>query len=294
MEDALHTYKIPLSWEAFRNLTKYGDVKMLTEELASSSSEEKESVCTEKKGKGQEPTAKAPKKEQKGKQEKKAAKEKDDKSTLTPREKRLQSRVDRTEQVHVTVGTSKAASPKSKRKTPSAKQAKTVPPVSTGKPKTASTGSQKSADTGPSTGSLERRKPKEKRAETIEREAAAMLAALSTPPKPKEKRKREIPLYFKAKRSVRIKTGRPQPPSNSPITIEDTPTSPREGSPSKISVTYEGGARRQLLGRREWTGWLRKPHYTILRPFYRKHWPGSRRQRKWRERHLHHHRGKTR
>ena len=114
---------------------------MLTEELASSSSEEKESVRTEKKGKGQEPTAKAPKKEQKGKQEKKAAEEKDDKSTLTPRKKRLQGRVDRTEQVHVTVGTSKAASPKSKRKTPSAKQAKTVPPISTGKPKTASTGS---------------------------------------------------------------------------------------------------------------------------------------------------------
>jgi len=150
--------------------------------------------------------------------------------------------VDRTEQVHVTVGTSKAASPKSKSKTPSAKQAKTVPPVSTGKPKTASTGSQKSADTGPSTGSLEKRKPKEKRAEILEREVAAMLAALSTPPKPREKWKRETPLYFKARRSVRIKMGRPQTPSSSPITIDDTPTSPRERSPSKISVTYERGS----------------------------------------------------
>lgn len=121
VEDALHTYKVPLSWEAFRNLTKDGDIKMLTEELTSSSSEEKESVCTEKKGKGQEPMAKAPKKEQKGKQEKKVVEEKDDKSTLTPREKRLQSRVDRTEQVHVIGGTSKEASPKSKSKTPSAK-----------------------------------------------------------------------------------------------------------------------------------------------------------------------------
>ena len=106
----------------------------------------------------------------------------------------------------------------------------------------ASTGSQKSADTGPSIRSPEKRKPKEKRAEILEREAAAMLAALSTPSKLKEKWKREIPLYFKARRSVRIKTGRPQPPSSSPITIEDTPTSPREGSPSKISVTYERGS----------------------------------------------------
>ena len=71
-------------------MTKDGDIKMLTEELTSSSSEEKESVRTEKKGKGQEPTAKAPKKEQKGRQEKPQVAEKEgDKSTLTPREKRL-------------------------------------------------------------------------------------------------------------------------------------------------------------------------------------------------------------
>lgn len=161
---------------------------------------------------------------------------------MTPREKRLQSRVDKTEQVHVSKGTSTAAPTKSKRKAPIVKQAKTVPPVSTGKPKTASTGSQKSADTGPSTGSPEKGKPKEKRAEILAREEAAVLAALITPPKPKEKRKREIPLYFKARRSVRIKTGRPQPPSSSPITIEDAPTSPSERSPSKISVTYEWGS----------------------------------------------------
>jgi hypothetical protein len=150
--------------------------------------------------------------------------------------------VERTEKVHVSEGTSKAASAKSKEKAPSAKQAKTVPPVSTGKPKTASTGSQKSATTGLSTGSPEKGKQKEKSAEILAREAAAVLATLSTSPKPKEKRKRETPLYFKARRSVRIKTGRPQPPSKDPITIEDTPTSPRERSPSKISVTYERGS----------------------------------------------------
>ena len=70
VEDALHTYTVPLSWEAFRNLTKDGDIKMLTEELTTSNSEEKEPVQTKKKVKGQEPAAKAPKKEQKGRQEK--------------------------------------------------------------------------------------------------------------------------------------------------------------------------------------------------------------------------------
>lgn len=112
VEDALHTYKVPLSWEAFRNLTKDGDIKMLTEELGSSSSEEKESVPAGKKEKGQRPMAKAPKTEPKEKQEKKGAKEKDDTPILTPREKRLQSRVDKTEPVHISKGTSTAASTK--------------------------------------------------------------------------------------------------------------------------------------------------------------------------------------
>ena len=94
-------------------MTKDDDIKMLAEELTSSSNEEKERIQTEKKGKGQETMAKAPKKEQKEKQEKhQAAKTEDDKPTLTPREKRLQSRMGRTEQVHVSEGTSKLASTK--------------------------------------------------------------------------------------------------------------------------------------------------------------------------------------
>jgi len=242
VEDALHTYKVPLSWETFRNLTKDGDIKMLTEELGSSSSEEKESVPAGNKEKGQKTTTMEQKKEQKKKQEKKGTKEKDDTPMLTAREKRLQSKVDKAEQVHVSKGTSTTATTKSKSKTHSAKQTKAVPPVSTGTPKPASTGSQKSTEKGSSTGSPEKAKPKEKKADILAREAAAVLAALSTPPKPKEKRKRETPLYFKARRSVRIKTGKPQPPSSNPITIEDAPTSPKERSPSKISVTYERGS----------------------------------------------------
>ena len=122
VEDALHTYTVPLSWEVFRNMTKDDDIRVLAEELTSTSSEEKGPIQTEKKEKGQETMAKAPKKEHKGKQEKnQAAKTEGDKPTLTPREKRLQSRVERTEKVHVSEDTSKATSAKSKEKAPSAK-----------------------------------------------------------------------------------------------------------------------------------------------------------------------------
>lgn len=78
--------------------------------------------------------AKAPKGEHKKKQEKnQAAKTEGDKPTLTPREKRLWSRVERTKKVHVSKGTPKATSLKSKGEEPSAKYPKTVPPISTGK-----------------------------------------------------------------------------------------------------------------------------------------------------------------
>jgi len=49
-------------------------------------------------------------------------------------------------------------------------------------------------------------------------------------------------MYFKARRSMRIKTGRPQPPSKEPITILDTPATQKERSPSKASITYERGS----------------------------------------------------
>lgn len=71
------------------------------------------------------------------------------------------------------------------------------------------------------------------------REAAVVLAALSTPAKQKRKRKRETSMYFKARRSTRIKVGKPYPPSKDPIIIEDAPTEKNEESPSKISITYE-------------------------------------------------------
>lgn len=76
--------------------------------------------------------------------------------------------------------------------------------------------------------------------ETLSREATIVLAALSTPANPKGKRKRQPSMYFKARKSTRIKMEKPQPPSKEPI--GDVPTATREESPSKISITYKRGS----------------------------------------------------
>jgi len=66
VEDALHTYIVPLSWEIFRNMSKDDDIRIFAEEFTSSNSGEKEHTQAEKKAKGQETPGKTPKKEQKG------------------------------------------------------------------------------------------------------------------------------------------------------------------------------------------------------------------------------------
>jgi len=75
--------------------------------------------------------------------------------------------------------------------------------------------------------------------ETLERDATIVLAAFSTPVKPKQKRKRPPSMYFRARKSTRIKIGKQQPSSKEPIIIEDSPTVKREESPSKTPITYE-------------------------------------------------------
>jgi len=254
VEDALHSYKVPLAWEAFRNLTKAGDIKMMTEERSSSSSEDMEPVAKKRKETSQKTTPSVQKKEKKQKQIKKDAEERIETPIYTARERRLQVRAEQAEKPHVSTSTSLVPATKSQAKVHTEKQAKVATPVATGKQKRVSTGSPKTikervstgspkvTKTGASTGSPAKVKTKKERADILEREAAVVLAALSTPPKPREKRKRDTPLYFKARRSVRIKTGKPQPPSKSPIFIEDAPTSPPERSPSKSPVTYERGS----------------------------------------------------
>lgn len=157
---------------------------------------------------------------------------------MSARELRSKSRRDKVGAGHVSPITSPALTRKQKDKTLAAKQAKGKTPVTTGKVKQASTGSPKTA----STGSHAKSKSKEQRVDVLAREAATVLVGLSTPPRPKGKKKRDPPLYFKSRRSVRIKTGKPQAQSNNPIVIEDTPASPKQKSPSEITVTYEKGS----------------------------------------------------
>lgn len=46
------------------------------------------------------------------------------------------------------------------------------------------------------------------------------MVTISTPIKPKGRQAKKSPLYFKRRRRNRVKQGKPQPSSTSPITIE--------------------------------------------------------------------------
>jgi len=56
-------------------------------------------------------------------------------------------------------------------------------------------------------------------------------------------------MYFKARRSTRIKVGKSQPQSKEPIIIKDTTAKQKEESPSKITITYEQGSQKPSLER---------------------------------------------
>lgn len=85
----------------------------------------------------------------------------------------------------------------------------------------------------------EKAKQGEESPKTLEREAEAALTTISTSVKPKHKRKRQTSMYFKARKSTRIKTRKPQPSSKVPITIEDSPSIEVKESPSKTPIIYE-------------------------------------------------------
>jgi len=200
VEDALHTYTIPISWDIFRNMTKDDDIQTLAEELTSSSSEEKEHIEAEKKPKGKEakgkkiqdrPSQEKPQEQQKEKQEKGQVVEAKAGSKIKKpmlREKWLQTRVEKTERMQTTP---KATTAQFKEKAPPTKQAKSgktcstrsQQTISTGSQKTASTGSQKTATIRLSIGSLWKGQKKEKLAEILAREVVVVLATLSTSPK---------------------------------------------------------------------------------------------------------------
>ena len=145
VEDALHSYKVPLAWESFRNLTREGDIKMLLEETGSSSGEEEEPAAESKKGKSQKIPTPTQKKERKEKEEGKDDRAKEDTPILSAREKRLKSRAVKTEVFPVSPSTSSAPAVKAKSKIHAAKQEKVVTVASAGTQKQASRGSPEAA-----------------------------------------------------------------------------------------------------------------------------------------------------
>lgn len=104
------------------------------------------------------------------------------------------------------------------------------------------TGETKLAETRKTITEEEEEKQEQESLETLAREATTILDVLSTLAKPKGKRKRQPSMYFKARKSTRIKAGKPQPPSKEPIIIEDVPTATKEDYPSKTPITYERGS----------------------------------------------------
>jgi len=105
---------------------------------------------------------------------------------------------------------------------------------------------EKEAEKGRQEGEKEAEKVEqgEESLETLEREVVVSLSALNTPTKPKQKRKRHTSMYFRARKSTRIKTGKPQPSSKVPITIENSHSAKGKESPSKTPITYERGTPR--------------------------------------------------
>ena len=70
------------------------------------------------------------------------------------------------------------------------------------------------------------------------RETIAALTALSTLVKKKGKRRRQTTLYFRIRKSTRIKQGKPQTSTKIPIEIEDSHTERDKIPSSKSPITY--------------------------------------------------------
>jgi len=70
------------------------------------------------------------------------------------------------------------------------------------------------------------------------REVAAALTALTTPIKQKGNRQRQTPLYFKTRKSTRIRQEKPQKPTKIPIVIEDSPNKKEKMPSPKSPITY--------------------------------------------------------
>jgi len=71
-----------------------------------------------------------------------------------------------------------------------------------------------------------------------ERGATTTLTALISPIKQKGKRQRQTPSYFRTRKSIRIRQGKPQTPTKIPIVIEDSPKQKEKMPSQKSPISY--------------------------------------------------------
>lgn len=236
VEDALHTYTIPIAWDIFRNITKEDDIKTLTNDLSPSGSEEKEHKEEPKKEIHEEARNIQLEEE---KEEEQRGEEKHDTTTVEPKakkktaskEKKGKTTVEKRKRTR-----NEKKKPKTAQKKAATRKEETQQVEEKTTPETVEKKSE-TADIGKTADEEEEKQQEEVSPETLAREVAAIVVALSTPAKQKGKSKRQPSMYFKARKSTRNKMGKPQPPSTEPIIIEDVPTITKEESPSKISIT---------------------------------------------------------
>jgi hypothetical protein len=150
---------------------------------------------------------------------------------------------------------------------------------STGSPKT---GSPKSEKKGPSTRSPEKAKRKEREGWYSRKGGSSCAGRPQYTSKAKGEEREGDPSTFEARRSKRIKTGKPQPPPSSQTITGDVPTSPSERSPSKTSATPERGSPKI-------TTWTRRIGQSASEARLK-----VKEKEEGRKRHPHHHQGQNR
>jgi len=243
VEEALHTFTIPIAWEIFRNMTREDDVKTLTYNLNPSESEGEE-----EKWEDDEETREAVEKTKTKKEEPKTRKEEtqtEEEKHETKKDKTIaeKKKETRTKGKRTKIERNKNKSPKIGTMAEREETKQEEEEIKTGIEETKLAEAKK-------TKADEIEAPKvEVSPETQEMEATNILAKLNTAVKPKPKRKMQPSMYFKARKSTRINKGKPHPPSKEPITIEDSPTAKKEETPSRTPITYERGSPRSSTWR---------------------------------------------
>jgi len=123
VEDALHTYTAPISWETFRNMSREDNIRTLVENITPSNSEEGEHTEEIEKNNDEgaqdiQAKGKTEEAQEEHKEIGKTAEPKIEEETTakTPREKRIESRKEKAEKAQMKAATAKVGTQKEKGK----------------------------------------------------------------------------------------------------------------------------------------------------------------------------------